>query len=201
MAAPTKSADFAGYELNFTSAVPKLALTTTLVVPKVKCGAAKTSLNVGVETYPASGGVAGVLLAVQCRHHKAHYLPTAFTANGAVTPGFAAHAGDKLVLSIKANSRVMFMSLIDKRSPKSDARIYGPGDASGYGDAQIGEFRASKAVPNFRTLTFTSSMLGGKPFGSDSPTGYDMTNPSTMAVQIATSAWTSHGTAFRTTYK
>ncbi len=202
-ASPTPYQQFAGYY------TPQMAsseqVTTTFVVPRLKCGKATQEVGIGEETFSATGASA-VLVAARCAKGKAHYVPVLFIDTTGKTGSAApVRAGDKIVLKETASSTATSLVFVDKTHPKANAKLSGAGD-SGF-SPQIGDIKAHHksgapfAIPNFGHVAFSKSMLDHVPFGTASPLfSYDMTNAK-GTVQITTGPFASDNESFKTVFK
>lgn len=195
----TPSSFIAGYGSDTT--FPSLNLTTTFVVPKVKCGHKTRELGVGITTL-SPGGPQAVLLVTGCQGGTSIYVPVVATS-ATRKRGRAAHPGDKVVLHEKANSTSEALSFVDKTHPKATTKLTTTGDTSfspAIADYKNTSNGSGYPIPNFGKITFTNTKLNGQPFGTTPLTRFEMVNSSTV-IQIATSPFASNNESFKTTFK
>lgn len=168
-----KSTRFAGYELHGKNGMTDL--TTTIVVPKLKCGKADRAIAPTASLYQDSlSSLYSAGLFVGCASGKAHYFPF-LTVNGNKKDyeGVAAHPGDSVTLEVAANTSETVVNVFDSTHPFSKART-APAYTSFVANPWIGaaSWRGKhgvEGIPNFGTITFGTTTTNGNPFlmGSD----------------------------------
>ena len=201
-AAPSPYA--AGYLSN--TAYPSLNLTTTFVVPKVKCGHTNSVVAAGMTTISSGGGPVGeqgVLLLIGCKSSGSPFYIPAVSTGSTAQRGHAAHPGDTVVLHETASASSVSVSFADKTHPTANMKLTGTG--APFFSPAIEELKDSSGstsypIPNFGKITFTKSKLNHQPFGLSPVNRVDMVNSSAV-VQIATSPFASDNESFKTTFK
>jgi hypothetical protein len=202
----THSSTFAGWETTGPSSAGA-TITSTIVLPKLKCGAEPHAIDANVGAYYRANfksfSAAGMF--VGCNEGKVHYFP-AFTLNGQnqTFRKLKAHAGDTILLKASLQSTGTTLSVVDKTTKRVHKKLTGKGVpkvlAPWAGDSSwvnAGE-GGLEPVPNFGTLTFSNTRLDGAPFGLAAPTQYDRYKHSTL--QISTSDFQSDHATFDTVF-
>ena len=202
----THSSTFAGWETNG-APMTGATMTSTIVLPKLKCGAEPHAIAPGVGAYFAANfrsfSSAGIF--VGCNEGKAKYFP-AFTLNGHNHnfPKLRAHAGDTVVVKASLQPTGTTLSVKDKKTKSVHKTLTGAGHpmalAPWAGDSSwvsVGE-GGLEPVPNFGTLTFSNTLLNGMPFGLAGPTQYDRYKKSVL--QISTGDFQSDNKTFDTVF-
>jgi hypothetical protein len=201
--AASHSRDFAGWSATTTPNAFKL--TTTVVLPKLKCHTAEQAIiaQVGSATSNPKGDHAGVLIA--CKRGKAHYFPT-FTVEG-TTKSFRklkAKPGDIVVLTVSlSRSTSGKLSIRDETTKRVRKSLSAP-VASKLKYARVGDEALIKSgkvvpVPNFGRITFSHTEYKGAPLQAQGALfQYDRYKRSTL--QISTSSFTGAGDTFETLF-
>jgi hypothetical protein len=184
-------------------------MTTTIVLPKLKCGAEPHAIDPSVGGYygstvnPNHFSDAGMF--VGCNEGKILYFP-AFTLNGKFE-NFrkqAAHAGDTVVLKASVQATGTTLSVVDKTT-KHSKKLTGAGHTSTLNPwaADTGWVNKSEGglepVPNFGKIAFAHTLLDGAPFGNAAGlVQYDRYRHSTL--EISTSAFQGNQETFSTVF-
>jgi hypothetical protein len=179
-----------------------LIATTTVGVPKLRCG--------GVGRAVAPGIVAGyserwqAALFVGCVRGKAHYWPE-LEVNGQMKSyrTRAIHPGDLIVLRVNTYSGRV--SLADQARDFKVSRT-GPRDSGGpYSLIGVGGWADSRGrvepVPDVGTLTFSNSRVYGQPLGGGQFLIGHALDWWTGTSVVKTGNFFDHGTAFRTYFR
>jgi hypothetical protein len=202
----TQSTVFAGYNFANYIGVPG-AVSAIIVVPKLNC---KTTLSAGSSIY-VGVGIQSVntyaRLYLACTPHRvARYYPS-LVINGTTKniPSDVARAGDRIQFAVSQSDSQATGSVIDM-THRFVATINGTGSGTGEG-IMAGDFPvvpgATSTVPNFGTLSFSSALINGYPFGA-AETGLQVDNlyaSSSGPVQIKTTYSASNKEAFATVFQ
>ncbi len=207
-AANSSSPSFAGYEFNNYVAVPA-TVSASIVVTKLKCTSGPEEdiwPGVGMQSVNSFVG-----LDMFCKNGKAHYSPYIEVQGTAkVYAADTARPGDKVKFKLYESTAHTTGSVVDTthafRAAKTGA---GSGTGSGpqVGDRAVYLGSAYLGVPNFGTLTFTKALANGStstpgPFGSLSPTGYDMhVSSASSPLRVQTDPFSSNKESFKTVFK
>ncbi len=201
----TQSTVFAGYDFANYIAVPG-SVSAIIVVPKLNCHAspaAGSSIYVGV-------GIQSVntyaRLYLTCTPQRvARYYPS-LLINGTTKnmPSDLARPGDRIEFAVSQSVSIVTSSVIDV-THKFIATSNGAGSGTSEGIV-AGDFPAvsgaPSSVPNFGTLSFSSALINGYPFGA-AETGLQVDNlyaSSGGTLQIKTTYSVSNKEAFATVF-
>jgi hypothetical protein len=146
-------------------------------------------------------------LFVGCPNSKPRYFPVLYV-NGIKKkyPKAAARPGDKVVLSVRENSRRAVVSVVDKTRLGVSRKLTGSG-ASLFGRTWIGDLSwpwpgdFQWGVPNFGTLRFSKSKRFGRPFATYHPAGFEPGAAYGDPLQIKISRFSREGESFKTIFK
>jgi hypothetical protein len=194
---------FAGWSATTTPSAFKL--TTTVVLPKLKCHRAEQAIiaQVGSATSSPKGDHAGVLIA--CKQSRAHYFPT-FTIEGTTKsfPKLKAKAGDIVVLAVSLSRTTSGKLLVRDKTTRRVTKSLSAPAASKLKYARVGDEALIKSakvvpVPNFGRITFSRTDYQGAPLQAYGALfNYDRYKHSTR--QISTSGFTGAGDTFKTVF-
>jgi hypothetical protein len=202
------SPQFAGWEVTLSG--DGFSETTTIVLPKLKCRAAKQAITPNVGTLvngETSYNEAGMF--VGCSGGKARYYP-AFVVENAFKnfPKLKAQAGDTIVLTeVMRTARPGELSVIDKTTKSVHKTLSVPqvtdSDFPWVGDsAWLTNGMVPLPVPDFGTITFSHTRFLRKPMRKFFPDGdlvsWDRYNGTTL--QIKTGKWASDLQTFKTVF-
>jgi hypothetical protein len=202
----TQSTVFAGYDFANYIAVPG-AVSAIIVVPKLNCHAsspAGSSIYVGV-------GIQSVntyaRLYLACTPHRVARYYASLLING-TTKNMAsdlARPGDRIEFAVSQSVSIVTGSVIDL-THKFIATSNGSGSGTSEGIV-AGDFPvtpgATSGVANFGTVSFSSALINGYPFGA-AETGLQVDNlyaSSGGALQIKTTYSSSNKEAFTTVFQ
>lgn len=203
------SPQFAGWEVASTGG--GFSETTTIVLPKLKCHAAKQAItpNVGTlvdgeSTYNEAGMFVG------CSGGKAHYFP-AFVVEATFKnfPKLKAKAGDTVVLKeVMKTTGPGKLSVVDKTTKSVHKALTVPSvtdsDFPWVGDSGwiTNGGTVLLPVPNFGTITFSHTRFLGEPMRKFFPdhelVSFDRYKGTTL--QIKTGKWASDLQTFKTVF-
>jgi len=201
----TQSTVFAGYDFANYIAVPG-AVSAIIVVPKLNC---HTSPGAGSSIY-VGVGIQSVntyaRLYLACTPHRVALYYPSLLINGTAKniPSDLARPGDRIEFAVSQSVSIVTCSVIDT-THKFIATSNGSGSGTSEGIV-AGDFPAvsgtTSSVPNFGTLSFSSALINGYPFGA-AQTGLQVDNlyvSSGGALQIKTTYSASNKEAFATVF-
>jgi hypothetical protein len=201
-----KSTTFAGYEVNHKDG--ETDISTTIVVPKLKCTKALRAIGASVGMFEDSTKhFSSANLFIGCVNGKPRYFP--FVTVHQHETNFmktAAHAGDTVVLEARATTTETTVSVIDETHSFSRTKA-GAGYSRLVAYPWIGDVTWSTnggvlRVPDFGEITFSHSTAGGKPFGAVSPQErFNRYSANKARLQIKTSPYASDNESFSTVFK
>ena len=168
--ANTQSTVLAGYNFAGYIGVPG-AVSTVIVVPKLNCKAtppAGRSIYVGVGIQSVNS-YARLYLACTPRG-VARYYPS-LVVNGTIKniASDVAHPGDTIEFAVSQSDSQVTVSVIDmthKFVVTDNGTGSGTGEGITAGDFAVVSGATTFEVPNFGTLSFSSALINGYPFGS-----------------------------------
>ena len=202
----TQSTVFAGYNFANYISVPG-AVSAIIVVPRLDCKVtppAGSSIYVGVGIQSVNS-YAWLYLACTPKH-VARYYPSLLVNGSPINiASDAAHPGDTVEFAVSQSVSKVTASVIDM-THKFIATANGTGSGTSEG-VVAGDFPAvsgtTSGVPNFGTLTFSSALINGYPFGSTEPglQADDLYASSTGPLQIKTIYSASNKEEFATVFE
>jgi hypothetical protein len=202
----TQSTVFAGYNFANYISVPG-AVSAIIVVPRLDCKVtppAGSSIYVGVGIQSVNS-YARLYLACTPKH-VARYYPSLLVNGSPINiASDVAHPGDTVEFAVSQSVSKVTASVIDM-THKLIATANGTGSGTSEG-VVAGDFPAvsgtTSGVPNFGTLTFSSALINGYPFGSAEPglQADDLYASSTGPLQIKTTYSASNKEEFATVFE
>jgi hypothetical protein len=203
----TKSTVFAGYNFAGYIGVPG-AVSAIIVVPKLNCRAtppAGRSVYAGVGIQSVNS-YARLYLACTPRGVARSY--PSLVVNGTIKniASDVAHPGDTIEFAVsQSDSQVtdLVIDITHKFIVTRNGTGSGTGEGITAGDFPVVSGSTTLGVPNFGTLSFSSALINGYPFGS-AGTGLqadDLYASSTGALQIKTTYSASNEEAFATGFR
>jgi hypothetical protein len=198
------SVGFAGWAVNGTT--NNLAETTTIVLPKLKCGKAKQGILPGVGTGINLNKLIDSGMFVGCTGGKARYFPEFIAPNGYKDyPKLKAKVGDRVVLTEVVSTAGPGKLVVFDKTTKSVHKTLTVPKVNEIRGPWVGDWVTSGflPVPDFGTINFSHTRYGGVPIRSLFPghlmTARDRYHGSTL--QIKTGMWRADGETFQTVFK
>jgi hypothetical protein len=197
-AVTNSSPGYAGYLIQPTTASP---VAVSFVVPTLSC---PSNRDLAVIPGVIAGGTSylGAGIALQCSSGQASYQAVAFY-NGPFYGLETVTPGDTVYVSVSdASSSSSSVATVEDATTGVIQSVSFPSFPMSYAD--LGNdyeynYYTPLGMPPFGSIAFTGAYVGGKTLGSLSPAGYNMGNGITTLIQ--TSAITSAGTGFTTTFR
>lgn len=204
---PTKkSTGFAGYQIHAKNGMT--GVTTTIVVPKLKCSKTNRAIgaSVGLDQDSNSNPFSANLF-IGCVKGKATYFPF-LTVKGhrQSYPKTVAHPGDMVTLEVAANTTETVVEVDDLTHSFSKSKT-SAGYSSFVANPWVGDVvwrtkSGAQGVPDFGKIHFRTATLNGTPFGSLTPqVRFNRYNSSKTTLQIQTGGYGPSMQAFGTTFK
>jgi hypothetical protein len=202
------STNFAGYAVGMSAT--HVTATTSFVVPTLKCTSASRAINASAsinatvassQTFSLAGMVLGCLRGQQVSYPS-------FTVNG-TTYNYEleeAHPGDKIVVKASEGAKGTTVSLVDETHKRVSARRKGSAatqvTAAFLGNGGVLNSNSKLlGVPDFGTISFSNSTIGGKALGSFSSLVQYNRQTSKGTLQIQTGPLASDLESFQTVFE